>query len=62
MSKKHEYWKETTANKDTYCSECGYHIKKGQVILIHYIMGHLEDIKCQGCHVGWNPTINIIKE
>ena len=52
-----EYWKETIANKDTFCSECRYHIKRGQIILTHYKEGRLKDIKCQGCHIGWNPSV-----
>ena len=52
-----EYWKETIANKNTDCSKCGYNIKKGQIILTHYKDGRLKGIKCQGCHVGWNPNV-----
>lgn len=59
MSKKIEHWRETIANSDTYCSKCNYHIKSGQIILIHFKYGKLEGISCQGCHVGWNLKVEV---
>lgn len=59
MSKPIKYYKETRSNNDTYCSKCGYQIKKGRIILICYDQGKLKWIKCKGCHVGWNPVIII---